>query len=164
MAKIAVVTDSNSGITQSEAEKLGITVIPMPFTINGETFFEDITLTQEQFYANLENDAQIGTSQPAISDITDIWNRLLEEYDEIVHIPMSSSLSGSCQTAIMLSDDYNGKVHVVNNQRISVTQKQSVLDTLEMISNGIDGERIKNYLEKTKLDSSIYITLETLRW
>lgn len=164
MAKIAVVTDSNSGITQSEAEKLGITVIPMPFTINGETFFEDITLTQEQFYANLENDAQIGTSQPAISDITDIWNRLLEEYDEIVHIPMSSSLSGSCQTAIMLSDDYNGKVHVVNNQRISVTQKQSVLDTLEMISNGIDGERIKNYLEKTKLDSSIYITLETLKY
>ena len=164
MAKTAVVTDSNSGITQSEAEKLGITVIPMPFTINGETYFEDITLTQKQFYEHLENDAQIGTSQPAISDITDCWNNLLKDYDEIVHIPMSSSLSGSCQTAIMLSEDYDGKVHVVNNQRISVTQKQSVLDTLEMISNGISGERIKNYLERTKLDSSIYITLETLKY
>ncbi len=164
MAKTAVVTDSNSGITQAEAEKLGITVIPMPFTINGENYFEDITLTQEQFYSRLEEGSQIGTSQPAISDVTDTWNRLLEEYDEIVHIPMSSSLSGSCQTAIMLSDDYNGKVHVVNNQRISVTQKQSVLDSLEMISNGISGERIKNYLEKTKFDSSIYITLETLKY
>ncbi len=164
MAKTAVVTDSNSGITQKEAEKLGITVIPMPFTINGETFFEDITLTQKQFYAHLENDAQIGTSQPAISDITDCWNNLLKYYDEIVHIPMSSSLSGSCQTAVMLSEDYKGKVHVVNNQRISVTQKQSVLDCIEMVSNGINGKRIKDYLEKTKFDSSIYITLETLKY
>ena len=164
MAKTAIVTDSNSGITQSEAKELGITVIPMPFTINGKTFLEDITLTQEQFYKHLGEDSDISTSQPSITDITDCWDSLLEEYDEIVHIPMSSGLSGSCQTALMLSDDYNGKVYVVNNQRISVTQKQSVLDAMKMAENGISGNRIKNHLEKTKFDSSIYITLETLKY
>lgn len=164
MAKTAIVTDSNSGITQSEAKELGITVIPMPFTINGKTFLEDITLTQEQFYKHLGEDSDISTSQPSITDITDCWDSLLKEYDEIVHIPMSSGLSGSCQTALMLSDDYNGKVYVVNNQRISVTQKQSVLDAMKMAENGISGNRIKNHLEKTKFDSSIYITLETLKY
>lgn len=164
MAKTAVVTDSNSGITQSRAKELGITVIPMPFTINGETFLEDITLTQEQFYKHLEEDSDISTSQPSITDITDCWDSLLKEYDEIVHIPMSSGLSGSCQTALMLADDYEGKVHVINNQRISVTQEQSVLDAMKMAENGISGERIKKHLEKTKFDSSIYITLETLKY
>ena len=164
MAKTAIVTDSNSGITQSEAKELGITVIPMPFTINGKTFLEDITLTQEQFYKHLGEDSDISTSQPSITDITDCWDSLFKEYDEIVHIPMSSGLSGSCQTALMLSDDYNGKVYVVNNQRISVTQKQSVLDAIKMAENGISGNRIKNHLEKTKFDSSIYITLETLKY
>lgn len=128
MGKIAVVTDSNSGITQEQAREYGINVLPMPFFINGETFFEDIDLTQEQFYEKLEGNAEISTSMPAVGSVTDLWDKLLEEYDEIVHIPMSSGLSSSCETAMMLSQDYDGKVQVVNNQRISVTQKQSVMD------------------------------------
>ena len=164
MAKTAIVTDSNSGITQSEAKELGITVIPMPFTINGKTFLEDITLTQEQFYKHLGEDSDISTSQPSITDITDCWDSLLEEYDEIVHIPMSSGLSGSCQTALMLSDDYNGKVYVVNNQRISVTQRQSVLDAMKLAAEGKSAVEIQERLEEEKLDASIYITVDTLKY
>ncbi|MCJ7857077.1 DegV family protein [Lachnospiraceae bacterium NSJ-143] len=164
MVKVAVAADSNSGITQKEARDLGITVIPMPFTIDGETFFEDINLTQKQFYERLAGGAEIATSQPALADVTDCWNNILKTYDELVYIPMSSGLSGSCQTALMLSGDFDGRVHVVNNQRISVTQKQSVLDAMEMASAGFDGSAIKAYLEKTRFDSSIYITLETLEY
>ncbi len=133
MGKVAVVTDSNSGITQSEASALGITVLPMPFFMNGETYYEDVNLTQEQFYEMLEGGAEISTSMPAVGDVTDQWDRLLEEYDGIVHIPMSSGLSSSCETAYMLAQSYDGKVQVVNNQRISVTQKRSVLDALELL-------------------------------
>ena len=109
MGKIAVVTDSNSGITQEQAREYGINVLPMPFFINGETLFEDIDLTQEQFYEKLEGNAEISTSMPAVGSVTDLWDKLLEEYDEIVHIPMSSGLSSSCETAMMLSQDYDGK-------------------------------------------------------
>ncbi len=162
MGKIAVVTDSNSGITQEQAKEYGVNVLPMPFFINGETYFEDIDLTQEQFYEKLENDAEISTSMPAVGSVTDLWDSLLKEYDEIVHIPMSSGLSSSCETAIMLSQEYEGRVQVVNNQRISVTQKQSVLDAAELVKRGLNAEEIKNYLEKTKFDSSIYIMVDTL--
>ncbi len=162
MGKIAVVTDSNSGITQEQAKEYGVNVLPMPFFINGETYFEDIDLTQEQFYEKLESDAEISTSMPAVGSVTDLWDSLLKEYEEIVHIPMSSGLSGSCETAIMLSQDYDGRVQVVNNQRISVTQKQSVLDAAELVKRGLKAEEIKNYLEKTKYDSSIYIMVDTL--
>ena len=162
MRKTAVVTDSNSGITQNSASAMGITVIPMPFTINGRLFQEDINLTQEKFYEMLSGGAEISTSQPSISDITECWDKLLNDYDEIVHIPMSSGLSSSCQTALMLSADFNGRVHVVNNHRISVTQKQSVFDALKMAQNGANGLLIKQELEKTAFDASIYITLETL--
>ena len=164
MRKTAVVTDSNSGITQEEAKALGITVLPMPFIIDGENYLEGVTLTQEEFYKRLNNDADVSTSQPSLVDVTDCWDRLLKEYDEIVHIPMSSALSSSCATATMLSGNYDGKVQVVNNQRISVTQKQSVLDALEMTKAGISAERIKNHLEKTRFDSSIYVTVETLKY
>ena len=162
MGKIAVVTDSNSGITQEQAKEYGVNVLPMPFFINGETYFEDIDLTQEQFYEKLENDAEISTSMPAVGSVTDLWDSLLKEYEEILHIPMSSGLSSSCETAIMLSQEYEGRVQVVNNQRISVTQKQSVLDAAELVKRGLNAEEIKNYLEKTKFDSSIYIMVDTL--
>ena len=164
MSKIAVVTDSNSGITQEEAKKLGISVLPMPFNINDETYFEDIDLTQEQFYEKLTEGAEICTSQPSIEAVTSLWDELLKEYDEIVHIPMSSGLSGSCQTAMMLAQDYDGKVFVVNNQRISVTQCQSTLDAMALADKGKSGEEIKKLLEDTKFDSSIYITLDTLKY
>lgn len=164
MGKIAVVTDSNSGITQKEAIECGVSVLPMPFFINGETYFEDIDLTQEQFYEKLEGNAEISTSMPAVGSVTDLWDKLLEEYDEIVHIPMSSGLSSSCETALMLSQDYEGKVQVVNNQRISVTQKQSVRDAVTLAERGKSAEEIKNYLEETKYDSSIYIMVDTLTY
>lgn len=164
MSKVAIVTDSNSGITQSQGKELGISVIPMPFYIDGEAYLEDINLTQEQFYEKLTEGAEISTSMPSAGDVLELWNRLLKEYDEIVHIPMSSGLSGSCQTAMMLAEDFGGKVQVVDNQRISVTQKQSVLDAITMAERGMDAVQIKEYLLKTKFDSTIYITLATLKY
>lgn len=164
MKKIAVVTDSNSGITQSAAKELGVFVLPMPFYINEELFLEDITLTQEEFYKKLKEDADISTSQPTPLDVTELWDKVLEEYDEIVYIPMSSGLSNSCETAMALARDYEGKVFVVDNQRISVTQRQSVLDALKLIGEGKEGAEVKEVLEKTKLSASIYITLETLKY
>lgn len=162
--RVAVVTDSNSGITQNEAAKLGLRVIPMPFMINGETYEEDINFTQAEFYERLEEGAEISTSQPSPETVMGMWDELLKEYDEIVHIPMSSALSGSCQTAMMLAMDYDGKVQVVNNQRISVTQRQAALDALEMAEAGFSAERIRERLEKTKLDSSIYLVVDTLKY
>lgn len=164
MKRIAVMTDSNSGITQEQAEKLGVYVIPMPFYIDGELFYEGITLTQEQFYEKLSEDAEISTSQPSPGDVMEMWDKLLEEYDEIVHIPMSSGLSSSCETAAMLAEDYDGRVQVVNNQRISVTQRQSVLDARMLAGEGRSAAEIKELLELSKLESSIYITLETLKY
>ncbi len=164
MSKIAIVTDSNSGITQKQGQELGISVIPMPFYINEELYFEDITLTQEEFYEKLVEDEDIKTSQPAPGDVIDLWERLLEEYDEIVHIAMSSGLSSSCETAAMLAQDYDGKVQVVNNQRISVTQRQSVLDAIKLAEEGKNASEIKQILEDEKLDSGIYIMVDTLKY
>ena len=162
MSKVAIVTDSNSGITQSEAKEYGVTVMPMPFFINDQTYYEDIDLTQEDFYQKLSEDANISTSMPLVGNVTDTWDALLQEYDEIVHIPMSSGLSGSCETAIMLSQDYDGRVQVVNNQRISVTQKQSVFDAIRLAESGKSGKEIKDILEDAKFQSSIYIMVDTL--
>ncbi len=163
MAKnIAVVTDSNSGITQKQAEELGIYVLPMPFMIDNETYFEDITLTQEAFYERLASGADVITSQPSPDSVMKLWDELLGEYDEIVHIPMSSGLSGSCQSALMLAADYDGRVQVVNNQRISVTQRQSTLDALKLVEKGMNAAQIKQFLEDDKFNSSIYIMLDTL--
>ena len=162
--KVAIITDSNSGITQEEGKQLGIRIVPMPFMINGEEYLEDITLTQQEFYAKLGEGSDISTSQPSPESIMALWDEVLEEYDEIVHIPMSSGLSGSCQTAMMLADDYDGKVEVVNNQRISVTQRQSALDAKELAAKGMCAAEIKEKLEAVKFDSSIYITLDTLKY
>ena len=164
--KIAIVTDSNSGITQKQAQELGVFVLAMPFQIDGETYYEDITLTQEEFYKKLREGGNISTSQPSPGSVTDLWDKILQEYDQIVHIPMSSGLSGSCQTAIMLAqeEEYEGKVYVVNNQRISVTQRQSVIDAKGMAEAGYDAAAIQKRLEETKFDSTIYITLDTLHY
>ncbi|MCD7817859.1 MAG: DegV family protein [Lachnospiraceae bacterium] len=162
MSSVAIVTDSNSGIVQAEAEKLGIYVLPMPFYINGELFYEDISLTQEEFYRHLQENSDISTSMPMVGDVTDLWDRLLKNYDEIVHIPMSSGLSSSCSTAIMLAKDYENQVYVVDNKRISVTQKQSVFDAKRMADAGWTAKQIQDKLLDEMYESSIYITLETL--
>lgn len=162
MAKIAIVTDSNSGITQSESLELGIHVLPMPFMMGDKTYFEDIDLSQEQFYEMLKNGDEISTSQPSPESVMELWDELLKEYDEIVHIPMSSGLSGSCQSALMLAQDYAGKVQVVNNQRISITQRQSALDAKLLVERGMNAAQIKEFLEADKFNSSIYIMLDTL--
>ena len=164
MNKIAILTDSNSGITQAQAEQMGVTVIPMPFFIDGVEYLEDINLSQEEFYEKLNNDADISTSQPSIGTLQDYFDKLLKDNDEVVFIPMSSGLSGTCQTATMVAGDYDGKVQVVNNQRISVTMRQSVVDARELAEKGRTAEEIKNILEAHKMDSSIYITLETLKY
>lgn len=157
-------TDSNSGITPQQADEWGVCVLPMPFLIGEETYFENKNLTQEEFYERLTEGSDISTSQPSPEDVTNTWDELLKEADGVVYIPMSSGLSGSCQTAVMLAQDYEGKVQVVDNQRISVTQKQSVLDAIELRDAGKSAEEIKNYLEKIKLESSIYIMLDTLTY
>ena len=164
--KIAVVTDSNSGITQIQAKEMGITVLPMPFMIDGETYYEDITLTQEQFYRKLKDNSDISTSQPTPDSIMKMWDELLKEYDQIVHIPMSSGLSGSCSTAMMLAgeDEYEGKVFVVDNRRISVTQYQSVKDAQMLAAMGMDGAQTRKRLEETAVDSVIFITVDTLKY
>ena len=164
--KIAVVTDSNSGITQIQAKEMGLTVLPMPFMIDGETYYEDITLTQEQFYRKLKDNSDISTSQPTPDSIMKMWDKLLKEYDQIVHIPMSSGLSGSCSTAMMLAgeDEYEGKVFVVDNRRISVTQYQSVKDAQMLAAMGMDGAQIRKRLEETAADSVIFITVDTLKY
>ena len=150
MSTIAVVTDSNSGITQKQAKELGITVLAMPFYISGNTYYEDIDLTQEQFYEKLAEGGDISTSMPAVGDVTDLWDKLLQDYDEIVHIPMSSGLSSSCETAMMLAQDYDGRVQVVNNQRISVTQRRSVLDASALAAKGKSAAQIREILEQEK--------------
>ncbi len=162
MSNVAIVTDSNSGITQTEAVELGIFVLPMPFMINGETFYEDINLTQEEFYERLASGADISTSQPSPEAVMNLWDELLKDYDELVYLPMSSGLSGSCQSAMMLAEGYDGRVQIVNNQRISVTLRQSCLDAKLLAARGMNAAAIKEFLEADKFNSSIYIMLDTL--
>lgn len=164
MGRVAVITDSNSGITQKEAKELGIRVLPMPFYIDGKVYYEDITLTQKEFYERLTGAADITTSQPAPTDVMDMWKEALQESEEVVYIPMSSGLSGSCQTAMMLAEEFEGKVFVVDNQRISITQRQSVMDALEMAAEGMGAKEIYDVLMREKLEASIYITVDTLKY
>lgn len=165
MAKIAIAVDSNSGVTQAEAAQLGIYVLPMPFMIEDQVYYEERDLTTDEFYKQMAAGTKITTSQPTPEDVTGFWNKLLEEYEEIVYIPMSSGLSGSCQTALMLAQEYEGRVFVVNNQRISVTQKRSALDAYALAEEkGMSGAKIKAFLEEDKFHSSIYIMLDTLTY
>lgn len=163
--KTAIVTDSNSGITQSLAKELGIYVVPMPVLIDGEQFFEDISLSQNQFYDKLKSDAQVSTSQPSAFDVGELWNKLLKDYDKIIHIPMSSGLSETCRTLSHLAEsEYAGKVYVIDNQRISITMRQSVDDALNMLKDGKTAEEIRDWLTETKMQSSIYIMVDTLKY
>lgn len=164
MKKVAVVTDSNAGIRQEEAKELGIFVLPMPFTIDNQTYYEDINLTQEEFFEKQIAGAEIFTSQPVVGNVKELWDKILKDYDEIVHIPMSSGLSGSCQTALMLSQEYDGRVFVVDSQRISVTQKYDVIDAKRMADEGKSGQEILDILMENKLNASIYITVNTLEY
>lgn len=164
MSRVAIVTDSNSGITQEEAKELGIYVVPMPFFVNGKVYFEDIDLSQEQFYKLLEEDADVSTSQPSPADILDLWDDILRSHQEIVHIPMSSGLSASCQTAQGLAQEYSGRVQVVDNKRVSITMKQSVLDALTLAKSGKSAAQIREILEQEALESSIYLMVDTLKY
>lgn len=165
--KTAIVTDSNSGITQAEAEQLGVSVIPMPVLIDGELYFEDLTLSQEQFYEKLKNNANVSTSQPNPVDVGELWSKLLKTYDNVICIPMSSGLSETCHTLTHYAESeeqFKGKVFVVDNQRISITQRQSVYDALKMASEGKTAQEIYSYLTETKLQASIYIMVDTLKY
>ena len=164
--KVAIMTDSNSGITQAQAKELGIFVLPMPFTINNQEYLEDVNLTQDEFYDKLMNNAEVFTSQPAVGEVTKFFNKILKDYDQIVHIPMSSGLSGSCQTALMLAqeDEYKDKVYVVDSQRISVTQKWDVLDAIELAKQGKSAKEIHDILMDNKMNATIYITVNTLEY
>ena len=164
MGSVAIVTDSNSGISQAEGKELVIYVIPMPFLVDGKLYFEDVDMNKEQFYHFLESDADLSTSQPSPGDVMDLWDKLLKEYDEIVHIPMSSGLSASCATAMGLAQEYDGKVQVVDNQRISVTMQQSVMDAKHLAATGKSAAQIKEILEKEALESSIYLVVDTLKY
>lgn len=167
MSRVKIITDSNSGITQRQGKEMGIEVVPMPFFINETQYLEDITMTQEDFYQALQDDrAEVSTSQPSPENIMEMWTQGLEEYDEIVHIPMSSGISSSCATAMMLAqeEEFEGRVYVVDNQRISVTQRRSVLQAKELADKGFSGKEISDILTRDKLESSIYIMVDTLKY
>jgi len=164
MGKVAIMTDSNSGITQEEAKGLGMFVLPMPFIINGEEFLEGAGLTHDMFFEKQIADADIKTSQPSPASVTDMWDDILKEYDEVVHIPMASGLSESCNTAKMLAGDYEGKVYVVDNKRILITQRRSVLDAVELAKKGISGAQIKKHLEQDSSNSGIYFMVNTMKY
>lgn len=164
MSKVAILTDSNSGITQEEAKQRGVFVFPTPVYINDEIFYEGVDLTTDTFFAKQAEGADIKTSMPVVGDVIDKWEELLKTYDEVVYIPLSSGLSSSCETATMLAEDYDGKVQVVNNQRISVTMKLSVYDAKKLADDGKSALEIKEILEKMKYDSTIYIMVDTLEY
>ena len=162
--KTAIVTDSNSEISQSEANRLGVFVLPMPVIIDGHAYYEGLDLLSDQFFLALTQHRAVSTSQPSPGDVTALWDRVLSEYDELVYIPMSSGLSSSCATAKILAKDYAGKVFVVDNHRISVTQKASVLDALALREEGVGAWEIQQELEDSAFDSIIYIGVETLEY
>ena len=164
MSKIAIVTDSNSGITQERAKELGIFVVPMPLYINDVTYFEDITLTQEEFYEMLETDPDVATSMPTPVSIVELWEQLLIQHDAIVHIPMASGLSGTCELATGLSMEYEGRVEVVDNCRISVVLEQSVMDAITLREQGKSAREIKRILEQEKYNERVYLTVDTLKY
>ncbi len=162
MKKVAIVTDTNSGITPAEAASLGIRVIPMPIIIDGEANFEGVTCTYPEFFSKLKAGAEVSTSQPSVGDLTELWDEVLENHESLVYIPMSSGLSGSCNTSKAIAEEYNGRVVVIDNKRISVTQKQSVLDAIQLADYGLTAEEIRAVLEREALSASIYITVNTL--
>mgnify|MGYP002590213011 CR=1 FL=1 len=164
MRTTGIVTDSHSSISQGEAEKLGIFVLPMPFYMNGTCYYEGINITREEFLDRLCRLEDISTSQPSPEAVMELWDKALSQYKDILYIPISSGLSGSCQTAMMLADEYDGRVQVVDNHRISVTQKESVISALRLVEQGYDAGQIRDFLEKHAYDASIYITVDSMEY
>lgn len=166
MKSIAIVTDSNCGMSPTQVKDLGIYMLPMPFFIDDKEYLEDIDMNQSEFFQHLEQNpgCRVSTSQPTPESVTTLWDKLLKDYDEIVHIPMSSGLSSSMQTARMLAEDYDGRVRVVNNQRISGTLRYSAIEAIQQAKNGLSADEIGTWLEKTRFYSSIYITVATLKY
>ena len=162
MKRIAVLTDTNSGLTPAQAERYGVFLMPMPIILDGETYYEDVSITPEEFYPRLAAGSMVSTSQPSPGDVADLWERLLEKYEKVIYIPMSSGLSGSWQTSAMLAEEYGGRVLTVNNRRISVTLRQSVLEAKRLAEEGAEAEEIAARLEREGLDASIYIAVNTL--
>lgn len=164
MNKIAIMTDSNCGLTPEESRSLGIYMLPMPVIIDNITYFENVDITPEEFYSRQTHGAGITSSQPSPASVTDMWNELLKSYDEVVYIPMTSALSGSCLTAETLAEDYEGRVHVVDNLRISVLQAQSAMDAVKLAGEGKTGAEIKAVLEEEACETTIYISVSTLTY
>lgn len=164
MPRIAVVTDSNSGISAEEGKRLGIEILPMPVHIDGEVYYEGVNLSREEFYRRQAEDAEIVTSQPAPADVMGLWDRVLKDHDALVYIPMTAGLSNSCATAQMLAGEYGGRVQVADNRRISVPQRCSVMNALELVRAGLSAREVRETLERQKDDSSIYITVDTLKY
>lgn len=162
--KVAIVSDTNCGITLDEAKELGIYLVTMPFCVDGEEYFEYKTMNHEMFFEKLRAGADVSTSMPSPADLLDTWEALLEEYEEVVYIPMSSGLSGSCHAAMSFADDYDGKVQVVDNQRISVIMRMSVLQANYMAEQGKSASDIKEYLEEDALNSAVYVAVDTLEY
>lgn len=162
--KVGIATDTNSGITIEEAEKIGVGIIPMPFFIDDKEYFEELTIDRATFFEKLKSGSDIKTSQPSPASLSTLWDKMLETYEEIIYIPMSSGLSSSMATARLVAEDYDGRVHVIDNHRISVTQKQSVYEALEMASRGMSASEIEEVLIRTALDASIYIVVDTLEY
>lgn len=162
--KTAIVTDSNSGITQAEAQKMNVFVLPMPVIIEGQAYYEGIDLLPDQFFRALTERQAVSTSQPSPGDVTALWDKVLAEYEELVYIPMSSGLSASCATAQMLAEDYEGRVFVVDNHRISISQKSSAWDAVALREAGCGAQEIRRELEASGLDSIVYVGVETLEY
>ena len=164
MGKTGIITDTNSGMSAEEARALGIWLMPMPFTVNGEEYVENVSMTQAEFFRRLADGAAVATSQPAPEDVTACWDEALKSCDELIYIPMSSALSSSCQSAKLFAEDYGGRVHVVDNRRISISQKQSAIDALRWRDAGLSAEEIVKNLMDTALDASIYLTVDDLKY
>ncbi len=163
--KIAIATDTNSGITAMEGEKLGVFVLAMPVNLEETIHYEGIDITSEQLYDAMRQHRDVSTSQPSPGQLMELWDGILAKgYDEIVYIPMSSGLSGSCQSAALFAQDYDGRVQVVDNHRISVTQKESVISALRLVEQGYDAGQIRDFLEKHAYDASIYITVDSMEY
>ena len=163
--KIAIATDTNSGITAMEGEKLGVYVLAMPVNLEETIHYEGLDITSEQLYDAMRQHREVSTSQPSPGQLMELWDGILAKgYDEIVYIPMSSGLSGSCQSAALFAQDYDGKVQVVDNHRISVTQKESVISALRLVEQGYDAGQIRDFLEKHAYDASIYITVDSMEY
>lgn len=166
MSKIGIATDSHSGVTPAMAKDMGIRVLPMPFYVEEECYYEEVSITRADFFEQLKADKKVSTSQPSPEDVMKFWREALKEYDEVVYIPMSSGLSGSCGTAMMLAqdDEFEGKVFVVDNGRVSTPLVRSIMDAQEMVEEGLGAAKIKEVLEAEKDKMSIYIAVETLEF